>query len=211
MWSWSPDVSGTDHKRLELIASVTPTASPAVAGRLERIKILRHDPETELTEQTFEAAGRSTFDRDLELGESIENQIISLDRSAGDTRAFRVEQQFETSMAIGDEGPHIDLVNWKHYTADWKAIEKVGENRFLTARIPEADTQRFPSVTAQEIHQVISKAGGKRWGDLARQCKTPFVGPCYVGLSRISFRISANENGVWKEIHRINFSIPLGC
>ena len=180
---------------------------------LASIKILQQasSNEGQLTERTLTGGRKSTFNFDLELGESIENQLIVLQPFPNDAREFKVEQQFETSMAIGDEGPHVDLINWKHYTSDWKEIENVGENRFRTFRVSEADTQRFPAATSQEIHRVVLKEGGKRWGDLARQCKTPFDPPCYVGLSRISFRISAYEDGNWNEIHRINFSIPLGC
>jgi hypothetical protein len=48
-------------------------------------------------------------------------------------------------------GPHQDLVNWKHYTSAWKEIKSGGENRFLTAKIPESDNARFPAATSQEM------------------------------------------------------------
>jgi len=197
----------------------TPTTSPVqqLTQRvndfhgLQAIQIVRHDPENEITETTFEGLKKTVIDVDLELGESIENQMILLRPFQGDSREFKIEQQFETSMAIGDEGPHWDFVNWKHYTSEWREIKKLEDNKFLTSKVPEQDATNFPSVTPQEIYQLVTKEGNERWAALARQCNSPNDGPCYVGLSRISFRISAKDKGEWKVIHRINYSIPLGC
>ncbi len=175
------------------------------------VEILRHDPGTEISERIETNLTKANLDFELGLSESIENQFISLTPCIRDEREFKIEQQFETSMAIGDEGPHLDFTDWKHYTSDWKPIEKISDNRFLTSKLTESDYTRFPKVTAQEIRLLVSKEGGKRWEKLASHCKTANDGPCYVTVSRISLRISAKELGKWKEIHRINFSIPMGC
>ncbi len=180
-------------------------------GRLYGIQILRHDPENEIGELIETSLKKTNIDFELDLNESIENQIISLTPYVGDKREFKIEQQFETSMAIGDEGPHWDFTDWKHFTSQWKPIEKLSENSFLTPKLKEPDYSRFPNVTAREIRLFISKEGNKRLDKLAFTCKTANDGPCYVTVSRISFRISAKEQGKWKEIHRINFSIPMGC
>ena len=150
----------------------------------------------------------------LELGENIENELLVLRSAVKQT--FKIEMQHETSMAIGDEGPHIDLVDWKHYTSPWRTIKPgvggVDDNKYLVPQIPEAEFTRFPSVTTKEIVAALRKTGAeKRWLNLARTCTGPNRGPCYVSTSRISIRISVKQNTGWKIAHTLNFSIPMGC
>lgn len=47
-----------------------------------------------------------------ELGESIEGQILKVDNLTLDE--LKIEQRYETSISIQNEGPHCDLTNWKH-------------------------------------------------------------------------------------------------
>lgn len=180
-------------------------------NNLAAIEIVRFDPEIEATETKIEDLSAKPIDLDLELSLSIENQIIALHPYPNDSREFKVEQQFETSMSVSDEGPHLDLTNWKHYTSEWQEIKRLDENRFLTSQISESDYQKFPKVTNKEIYKAVLKDGGKRWADYARSCKTSNDGACSVSVSRISFRIKAKENGEWNVIHKINVFIPLGC
>ncbi len=200
---------GTVTVAVTHLRPIPPPDTPK-SKNLEAVEIRRYDPTGEISESRFTPDRVWRFD--LELGESIENQLIVLHPHVGDTRKFRVEQQFETSMAIGNEGPHFDLDDWKHYTSPWKAIAEVDENRFLTSRIKEKEASRFPTVTADEIYDAVKKRGGERWWlELSKECSGADGGPCYVSVSRISFRISAMENGKWEEIHRLDFLIPMGC
>jgi len=187
-----------------------PPVKLPVFTKLESIAIERYDADSEITETTL--SPESEISIELDLGESIENQIIALKPFRDDRRKFKVEQQFETSMALGDEGPHFDLTDWKHYTSEWKEIADHGENTFLTRRIAESESSKFPKVTAEQVRRAVKAAGGdKRWTALAESCTEPGEGACYTGVSRISFRISANENGKWKQIHKIDFLVPMGC
>lgn len=195
-------VEVTEWKPLE------PEDIPAFTDLLS-VDLVRHDPEYELTERTLAAVAKMSVD--LDLGETIENQVIVLNPHPKDSREFRVEQQFETSMAIGDEGPHFDLTDWKHYTSKWEEIQKLEENKFLTAGISESDSTRFPYVSTETIRKAVASRSDSRWLKLAGKCATPNSGPCYVSVSRISFRVSARENDGWKPIHRIDFSMPMGC
>jgi hypothetical protein len=194
------------------INSVYPQKSPPKRSRfLESIEILRFDPEIEVTETKVEDLSDEPIDFDLDLSHAIENQIIALHPYPNDFREFKIEQQFETSMSVSDEGPHMDLTDWKHYTSDWKEIKRLEGNRFLTSKISESDYDRFPKVTRKEIYKAVLKNGGKRWADYSRSCKTANDYPCLVSVSRISFRIMAKENGKWNIIHKINVFVPMGC
>lgn len=185
--------------------------SPGKPKHLAAIEIVRFDPEIEVGEIKVEDLSVKPIDFDLDLGNSIENQIIALHPYRNDSREFKIEQQFETSMSISDEGPHLDLTDWKHYTSDWQEIKRLEGNRFLTPKISESDYQRFPKVTSKEIYNAVLKWSGKRWANHARSCKTANDGACLVSVSRISFRIKAKENGRWNIIHNINVFVPMGC
>jgi hypothetical protein len=194
------------------INSVCPQkSSPKKSRYLEAIEIVRFDPEFEVAETKIEDLSDKPIDFDLDLSHSIENQVIALHFYPNDSREFKIEQQFETSMSVSDEGPHLDLTDWKHYTSDWKEIKRLEGNRFLTSKISESDYGRFPKVTSKEIYKAVLKRSGERWANYARSCKTPDDAPCLVSVSRISFRIKAKQNGKWNIIHKINVFVPMGC
>lgn len=179
------------------------------------ILIRRLDPDFEITDQTITvdlASKPTSTDIVLDLSETIENQLVLLEETPDRGTQFRIQQQFENSMALGDEGPHYDLVDWKHYTSPWQEIENSAPNRFVTRRLSEADYGRFPEVTTSEILNFLRKDGApKNLIEHARSCTGADSGPCYVTTSRISLRISRKEDGRWKSIHTVNFLIPMGC
>jgi hypothetical protein len=153
---------------------------------------------------------------DLEPGGTVER--LALKRAPSARGPFKVEQQTETSMAIGDEGPHMDLTNWKHHRSDWKELKASGADVFVA--IP-ATAKDFPNASGSEIVEAVraeSKAwaakgndAGTRWIDLAKKCKGPNGDPCYVAPSKTTFRISVNEDGRWREIYTIELLLTLGC
>jgi hypothetical protein len=190
------------------IERFTPLGHPASFT----IEIRRIDADFEIEERFIRhpGGGPITTYLDLTLGESIERQLIIIHSPVEQT--FKVEMQYETSMALGDEGPHLDLVHWKHHTSPWQTIQPTAANAFPVPEIPEAELTRFPNVTTNDIVAAVRNSGAeKRWLDLARTCIGPNNGPCYVSTSRISFRISVKQNDAWKLAHTLNFSIPMGC
>ena len=44
---------------------------------------------------------------------------------AGET--YRVRVQYETSLGLSAEGPHLDLTDWKHCVSDWEAADALDE------------------------------------------------------------------------------------
>ena len=118
---------------------------------------------------------------------------------------------FETSLTVSKEGPHLDLVNWKHYDSKWRELKKSGKNRFLTDSIGKAESSKFPGVSVMEIREAVLKAGGKEWADDVRKAQSPHDDPCSVGVSKIRFRILVKESGQWKLINTLEFSVPMGC
>ncbi len=177
---------------------------------MSSIEIVRHDEESEINPRAFKNLSRHPIFVDLDLSESIENQIIIL-RGTIPEREFKLEQQFETSLAISDEGPHLDLIDWKHYRSEWREIKKLENNKFLTLKLSESDASRFPHVTMQEIYREVLKEGDDRWTNLVRAAKTINDYPISIGVSKISLRIKVREDERWRVIKRLEFTIPMGC
>ncbi len=152
----------------------------------------------------------------LGLGESTGRELILYPKDPDNK--FRVEQQFTTSLTIMNEGPHIDLVDWKHHVSDWFDIETKENYTFITK---EFSSSKFPDVTPGQIVEAVRMQlaswkksgynGGEHWIKLASQCITPTTYPCGVAINRLRFRISINENGNWKIIQYIDVEIPMGC
>lgn len=159
----------------------------------------------------FTRLSRRQLTADLDLGESIEGQEITLVARPGLRLRFLVEQQIETSVTISDEGPHLDLRDWKHHYSPWQKLKSIGDHRFRINAVSEAESSRFPRVSGQEIRAAVRRFGDSRWVRLVRNIKGPRDAPASVGLSKIRLRISVTENGQWKPIQFLDFVIPMGC
>lgn len=198
-------------------------------GYLKAIEIAQHNKEYPITARRLEDLSADPVAIDLDLGEGIEDQLIILRAYEGESREFKIEQQFETSMTVSGEGPHLDLLDWKHYTSEWEEIKMIERNVFLTSKISESESQKFPKVTWKELYNAVMKADRKlyadyyesagteddpadsKWLKLVRQCKSPQDNPCAVSVSKIRFRIKAKEGERWKIIKRLEFNLPMGC
>ena len=156
----------------------------------------------------------------LELGDELEGTILSLSTTASPD-AYRVSLQFETSMAISDEGPHIDLLDWQHCVSDWKFLSRMqGGNSYTLPGPTEAESSCFPSATTQEIEAaVLAELQGygfeetrvQRWLELARNVRVPGESPSYVSVSTVRLRVEEYIDDRWVEVTRVEFTSPLGC
>ena len=196
---------------------------------LKAIEIKSHNTEYPVTARRLEDLSTNPVSVDLDLGESIEDQIIILHTYPGESREFKVEQQFETSLTVMGEGPHFDLLDWKHHTSEWEEIKMIGRNEFLTNRIGESESSKFPNVTGKEISAAVKEAERKlyadyyeaaesgvdpvdeKWSRLARTCKSPQDYPCAVSVNKIRFQIKVKDGDQWKIIRRVEFNVPMGC
>lgn len=124
-----------------------------------------------------------------------------------------IEQRFETSVSLSNEGPHQDLTEWKHGRTGWRRLVEVAPAEFQILEVsPDAELP-FPEVTAAEIVAALKKKKDvePRWFELAAQCRTARTAPCAVGVSRISFRISRKSQGRSKVLWRADLLPPMGC
>jgi hypothetical protein len=199
------------------------------SGYLKAIEITNHNQEYPVSARWLEDMSIDPVTVDLDIGESIEDQLIILHTYPGESWEFKVEQQFETSLTVMDEGPHIDLLDWKHYTSAWEEIRMIERNHFLTSTVGPSESSKFPQVTRREIFVAVKKAERKlyadyyetartagdpvdeKWSQRARQCQSTGEYPCAVSVSTIRLRIKVKEDGEWKIIKRMEFIVPMGC
>lgn len=148
----------------------------------------------------------------LGLVRNISGQTYLL-KSGLDIQAIQIFQNYETSLTIMDEGPHVDLTDWTHYVGDWKKL-KIEDNKFKTLEYSGADQEKFPIVTSKEILEAAQKhlhVDSNRWTELAKRCTGPNVYPCGVSISRINLKIVLTDNkGITTEKYVI-LEIPMGC
>ena len=199
-----------------LAALLFAAAAPAAAARpgryLAAVEVRRHDPETRITETRYDLTRRDTFVEDIELGDEIENQLLILHPRGGPGREFVVEQRHETSLSVPNEGPHLDLLDWKHYVSPWRGLPRAGANRFLTLKISETEAARFPAVTGAEIRAAVRREGVSReWLELVKDTKGPQGPGVFVGVSKVSFRVKVRERGRWRVVNIFHFMVPMGC
>lgn len=149
----------------------------------------------------------------LELGDTIESAVIEVVPHGDDDRDLLVQYQVETSMTIMDDGPHLDLVDWKHFTSDWTDLERIDARRFRMPKI-ESDYElasRFPAYTVDELYDAATAAGGRRWADLAREWPRVEDERVAVGISTVRIRVVAHEPEGIEPLFTLHVSVPMGC
>ncbi len=156
---------------------------------------------------------------DLELGDEPYGAVLKLD-SAGGEVSHRVLVQFETSLAIGDEGPHVDLLDWKHCASAWQVLQPSASGGFVLPHPSAAQASCFPPSSMAELKAALRsvlQANGtpepdrQRWMTLADSIRLPGDAPSYIGVSKVRVRIDEQANGQWKQVTTLEFMLPLGC
>ena len=161
---------------------------------------------------SFTDLSRDTIHVTLDVGETLETQMVRLHPSrtnANDT--FRVDLQYETSLSVEDEGPHIDLLEWKHFLSEPIPMQRHSSQQFKVPLLTVAQRQRFPAVTRHEIVDEVHRLHGKYWADRVRKVKGPNDYPCSVNVSRYWITVSVRTDGQWRTITVIEFKNMMGC
>lgn len=141
----------------------------------------------------------------LGLGEDVFGQVLRLSPSGS---RFRVEMQWETSLAIHDEGAHLDLLKWRHYTSPWTELPTEGSGGFRIPTLSDRERRRFPETGLDEIRAAVAAAGGGRW--LAVVPPTMVFGDAMrAGVSAVRFRVSARQAS-GRPVLRVEVGVPMG-
>ena len=145
----------------------------------------------------------------LELGDNLDGQLVKLISS--DTDEFRVHIQYETSLTVMDEGPHLDLIDWKHCTTEWLPAAESSSNIFTLPQESQANLDCFPSVTPNEIRDAVLKYGGERWASLLKDNVNINTYPLATAVSSIRIRVQRLSGKKWVQDALISVKVPMGC
>jgi hypothetical protein len=125
---------------------------------------------------------------------------------------IELEERYETSIGISDEGPHCDLINWKHYTSEWRRLKQEGSFLFRAIQYTKDETSRFPKITMNELIDAVAKHCDKRWVDHAKKAKSPNDYPCSVSISKYFIKVKAIRKATGEKFESvITIVMPMGC
>jgi hypothetical protein len=147
-----------------------------------------------------------------DIGAELELNKAEIIINAGNYSKIEIYQAYETSITISDEGPHCDLIDWKHYTSNWEMLAEIKKNHFKPVYFTESDKNMFPEVTMDEVKQAVKLYCGKNWVNLIKNAKSIYDYPIGVGISRIYLKIYVLDkyNNLQTE-KNIIILIPMGC
>jgi hypothetical protein len=159
----------------------------------------------------------------LDLGDVVYGATLQLQPiTAGET--YRVRVQYETSLGLSAEGPHLDLTDWKHCVSEWGRADATDALSFVLPTPSQEQGECFPNYTQEELEAAV-RAHAHKWGEpseLARWLEglrtplpdvspvTPSVSP-FVAISEVRVKVEVLRKGAWIEITRIVFVLPMGC
>lgn len=144
-----------------------------------------------------------------DLGETIEKQNIKIETSQLEN--VKVEQSYETSITIMDEGPHCDLTEWKHYTSEWKPLNQIN-GQYICLSYSEKETEKFPQIALEELKTEVKSKCGEKWAKHIENVNSLTEYPCGIGISRYFLRITGQLKTNGKKISKlIVIENPLGC
>jgi hypothetical protein len=146
----------------------------------------------------------------LDLGEDIDDQEIKLSTGG----RYRVFERYRTSMTVMDEGPHLDLIDWRHFDSSWTLLKSLDHTRCRTLSTNRIDGSRFPRVTKADMVRAVRARTKQEWGRAAQliiECSGPNDYPCAVMLSSIFIRVERRVQGKWAHVGLVEFRIPMGC
>lgn len=165
-----------------------------------------------LTRRYFKLSRRGPTLIELELAEDINDQEVAL--NFRDNSEYRIFERYRTSMSISAEGPHLDLVGWRHFDSPWTSLKTLGPKRFRTLATDQMEESRFPSTTKAEIMKEVRRRVGDEWPAVLepiKDCHGPNDGACLVSISSIYLRIQKKVRNQWVNVGLVEIRIPMGC
>jgi glucan-binding YG repeat protein len=145
-----------------------------------------------------------------ELGETIEGQTLSV--STDKLTNLTIEQRYETSVTIIGEGPHCDLIDWKHYNSEWKMLKSNKVGQFICDSYSEKDWEKFPKIQISELKTRVKKHCEEGFYNLILKIKSPTEYPSGVGVSRYFLRLTGQRKDNGQTVTKlIIFEVAMGC
>lgn len=164
------------------------------------------------TERSFRLdKGQTLIVDDIEYGGSVEGALVTIRDPTGAWSQCRIQTQYETSVSIADEGPHLDLLDWVHFTSEWVDAKKTKRKWSRVPTLSDAERTRFPEIPAWELYEAVLSRGGPGWAELVKNVQTPHDPPAGVDVSVIRVRALCGAGSAVDVIATLEFLIPMGC
>ncbi|NNF83199.1 MAG: SH3 domain-containing protein [Flavobacteriaceae bacterium] len=144
-----------------------------------------------------------------DLGVTPEAKFIKIQPKKNYKR-ISVYQSYETSLTVMNEGPHCDLINWKHYNSLWLPLNEGPENTYQTLKYSTTDGSVFVNVDIAELKEAVLEHCGESYAELI-QNKTQLESPAAVSISIIYLKIVMIDSENQSSERTIAFEIPMGC
>jgi hypothetical protein len=160
--------------------------------------------------EKMERIQKDTAEIEAEVGETIEGRTISI--SSEQLIGLNIEQRYETSVTIMNEGPHCDLIDWKHFNSGWNSLKQNSSGQFVGDKYTEQDYTIFPEVSMDELKQTVKELCGEDWFKLLEKTNSPLEYPCTVNISRYFLRITGKRKDNGQKVTKlIIIKTPMGC
>jgi hypothetical protein len=191
----------------------------AQAQALSGLRVLPHEgPDSSFSGWQSEGAVPAALTVPLDLGDEVYGATLQLQPAkAGET--YRVRVQYETSLGLSAEGPHLDLTDWKHCVSDWEAAGAVDAVSFVLPTPSAEQHACFPRYTRAELDEAV-RAYAVAQGDPAMADDwIPRIGEGdalgtvvpFVAISAVRVRVEVLRKGKWVEVTTLGFLPPMGC
>ena len=146
----------------------------------------------------------------LDIGEIITNNLIKIFDSKYDK--IKIYQRFENSITINNEGPHCDLINWKHYTSKWIELKQIRNGIFETILLDSKQAEKFIEIEIVDFKNAVKKSCGNDWVQLIKDIKSVRDYPCEISTSKIELIVKLIDNSTQETMEKyLIFDIPMGC
>lgn len=108
---------------------------------------------------------------------------------------FKIEQAYQTSVSISNEGPHCDLLDWKHFTSNWKVLQLTKNGFYSCLNYTQKEGEIFPQVDVDELKSEVKKHCGEEMYDLVKNSSEIRQYPIGIGISSVFIRLKGKMNG----------------
>lgn len=162
----------------------------------------------EYSETTITYKSKEMVVVSLGLGDEIWDKTIKV--LSNDLSNVKIYQRYVTSVTISDEGPHLDLTDWKHYLSDWMIIPQNENGDYELLSSDSMDSQKFIEIDIEELKEEVRKIGGEYWYSLVKHIKSPTQYPSSIGINKVELLLTGYINNKKIEM-TIVFNLPLGC
>ncbi len=154
--------------------------------------------------------GKDTIEISPELGFDLDSQVVIL-RSKANIKSIEVFECHKTVLSIPDEGPHLDLYDWKGFESNWTRLKPLQKNQFMMSFISEKEASKFPEFTKEELIEEADRVE-KGWGDLIKRPSSGTWKDNFwtgVGIRRLKFVLTDYDGKVFEKY--LVAYMPMGC